>query len=65
MQVEVDIKMKEILSKQSLTIESLRNIILKGGSNKLKASMHNILDNKIYRKLLNIVISFFISFPLY
>lgn len=48
MQVEVDIKMKEILSKQSLTIESLRNIILKGGSNKLKASMHNILDNKTF-----------------
>ena len=34
----------EILNSQKITIENLRNIIEEGGSEKLKASMHNILD---------------------
>ena len=43
---DLENQMESVLNKQKLTIESLRNIIEKGGSKKLKASMYNILENK-------------------
>ena len=45
-QVDVDLKIQEMVSKQMFTIESLKRIINKGGSKKLKASMQSILENK-------------------
>ena len=43
---ELENKMDNVLNKQKLTIENLRNIIEKGGNNKLKASMYKILENR-------------------
>ena len=46
MKNELENKMNNVLNKQKLTIENLRNIIEKGGNKKLKASMYKILENK-------------------
>ena len=46
MKNELENKMENVLNKQKITIENLRNIIERGGNNKLKASMYKILENK-------------------
>ena len=48
MQESTKLAMKDLANQQLLTVDKMKQIILKGGDKKLKASMYNVLDKKHY-----------------
>lgn len=47
-QESTKLAMKDLANQQLLTVDKMKQIILKGGDKKLKASMFNVLDKKHY-----------------